>query len=625
MILLVALLASHVCSADGQPFAELHRDTHQMELGVCGSSEPPVIRRVEFIIDRPRDSMKIDVAVDKRWSFTATPKDLASIQTIRAPASAMRLTLHAPHYRDAFAELAKSPSTISLRRIPVLRGRVLSPSGQPLVSASVEPNCLTGTDGVFDCEIGGEWPRAISVTYPKMATKIIAIDKGERDIDLGDIRLSLGAALAIRLDAPEAIRSVTLMLFRDDTQIAERRLQLPLAQPVAFSNLETGTLRLLIKGSRPLQQRSATVVIKDGDNEQAVSIRESELTLHVLAGARPEPGASIVLKSLDGKWSGSTETDDSGTSVEPLWQRGVFTAAVRTRSSASPLFDHAEFDDGDQHQWTLYVPNGRIEGIVRDDAGTSIAGAAVHLTSDNGEMTTAVHTKSDADGRFAFDGVRSGSQSIMAEADGYLPSDATQFQMVENEELRRADLMLRRGKRVAIDIVDRRGAPVAGAAVVAMLDSAMLARALSDGNGRAEVQLPPSGSPVMFVFPSTGSFAIHRVTSVDRDSSAIRINVPEPVASLELKTETTEHKPVRDVYFLVRYDGENIPPDLLLNLMPFKTGADGTATIPNLPLGLYELWPFAKATDIQDAPAPLRLALTPGPNSATLTFRSAHR
>src|SRR5262249_55950879 len=125
--------------------------------------------------------------------------------------------------------------------------------------------------------------------------------------------------------------------------------------------------------------------------------------------------------------------------------------------------------------------------------------------------------------------------------------------------------------------------------------------------------------------PAGGSFAIHRVSPVDRDSVVIRVNVSEPVASLELKTETTEHKPVRDVQFMVRYDGESIPIDVLMQLPAFRTGADGTGTVSNLPLGLYELWPFARLTNVQDAPAPLRIALTPGVNSATLTFRAAHR
>ena len=619
MILLLALLSTHLCSA------ELHPEAHQMELDGCGSSDPLVVRRVEFIVDRPRESMKIDVVIDKQWSFTVTAKDLAAIQSVRAPASAARITLHAPHYRDATTNLTKPPATLVLRRIPVVRGRVLSPSGQPLVSASIEPACQTGVDGVFNCEMAGEWPRSIAVAYPKLATKIVPIEKGDRDAELGDIRMSAGAALTLRVKAPDAVQAATLQLLRDDVEIAARHLQLPLSEPITLSNLEPGTLRLLLRGSRPLQQRAANVIINDGDNDQTVEIAESVLTLHVLTGARPEPGASIALKSMDGRWSGSTETDESGTAVEPLWQRGTFTATVRTKTAASPVFDHSDLEDGDTQQWTIRLPSGRIEGIIRDDAGSSIAAAEVHLTSDDGDVTSAVHTRSDAEGRYAFDGVRPGSQTIVAEADGYLPSDPTQFQLVENEDLRRADLTLHRGKRMAIDVVDRRGVPIAGAPLVAMLDSAMLTRALTDGNGRAEVQLPTAGSPVMFVFPSSGSFAIHRVTSADRDASAMRINVPDAVASLELKTETTDHRPVRDVYFLVRYDGENIPPDLLMNLLPFKTGADGIGTVANLPLGLYELWPFAKATDIQDAPAPLRIALTPGPNSATLTFRAAHR
>ena len=619
MILLLALLATQLCSA------ELHPETHQMEVNLCGSIDPLTVRRIEFVIDRPRDSMKIDVLIDKQWSFTVTAKDLAAIQSVRAPASATRMTLRAAHYRDATADLTKSPATLVLRRIPVIHGRVLSPSGQTLVGAWIGPACQTGSDGVFNCEIAGDWPRSIAITYPKLATKIVPIEKGERDVDLGDVRMNAGASLTIRVKAPESARTATLQLFRDDVEIASRHLQLPLPEPITLSNLEPGTLRLLLRGSRPLQQRAANVIINDGDNDQTVEIAESMLTLHVLTGARPEPGASIALKSMEGRWSGSAETDESGTVVEPLWQRGTFTAAVRTKTAASPVFDHSDLDDGDAQQWTIRLPNGRIEGIIRDDAGASIAAAEVHLSSDDGDVTTAVHVKSDADGRYAFDGVRTGSQTIVAEADGYLPSDPTQFQLVENEDLRRADVTLHRGKRITVDVVDRRGVPIAGAPLIAMVDGAILTRASTDGNGRADVQVPASGSPVMFVFPSTGSFAIHRITSVDRDASAIRINVPEPAASLELRTETTEHRPVRDVYFLVRYDGENIPPDLLMNLMPFKTGADGIGTVANLPLGMYELWPYAKSTDIQDAPAPLRIALTPGQNSATLTFRTAHR
>jgi len=627
MILLAALLATHVCSADGQPFAELRPASHEIELGVCGSSERPVVRRVELIVDRPRDPMKIEVAVDKRWGFTATAKDLAEIQTIRAPATATRLTLRAPHYRDAAADLTKTPAKIVLRRMPVIRGRVLSPSGQPLANPSVQPaSCIAASDGVFTCEISDEWPRSIVIASPKYATKIVTIDKGERDLDLGDLQLGRGAVLTLRVDAPGGIRAATAMLYRDDIELAERKLQLPLSEPVAFTNLETGTLQLLIKGSRPLQQRVEKITIDEGDNSRRVSIEESELTVKVYAGSRPEQGATVVLKNYDGKWSGTVETDESGSAVEPLWQLGAFTAAVRAKNSTSPVFDHHEFTGGEKQQWTLHLPIGRIEGVVKAEDGSAVADAEVSLTTDDGEMTSALHVKSDAAGHYGFDGVHAGAQSVGATADGYLPSDAVEFRLVENEEARRADLTLHRGKRASVDVIDHRGVPIARAAVIATLDGAALARSVSDENGRAEIQLPASGSPVLFVIPAGGSFAVHRVTSIDRDSSVVRINVGEPSASLELKTETTDHRPVRDVNFLVRYDGESVPIDVLMQLPPFRTGPDGTVTIAKLPLGLYELWPFARTTTAQDTtPAPLRIALTPGVNSATLTFRPAHR
>src|SRR5207248_7456450 len=146
-------------------------------------------------------------------------------------------------------------------------------------------------------------------------------------------------------------------------------------------------------------------------------------------------------------------------------------------------------------------------------------------------------------------------QTVGATADGYLPADSVQFNLGDSEELRRVDLTLHRGQRMNVDLVDSHGVPVANAIVIGTLDGGVTSRGASDANGRATFQLSPAGSPVLFVIPTGGSFAIRRVTTLDRDLPALRILVPEAAASLELKTETTEHKAVRDVHFLVRYDG----------------------------------------------------------------------
>jgi len=113
---------------------------------------------------------------------------------------------------------------------------------------------------------------------------------------------------------------------------------------------------------------------------------------------------------------------------------------------------------------------------ARNDDEAGVSNADVSLTTDDGDMTIALHTKADADGRYAFDGVRAGAQTVAASADGYLPSDASQFRLVENENLRRAGVRLHRGALANLEIGDGRGVPIAGATVVAALGNAIASR-----------------------------------------------------------------------------------------------------------------------------------------------------
>jgi hypothetical protein len=351
--------ADFVCARarNGQEFAVVRPATHEIDVGVCGASDRMVWRSIDWIVARPRDLTTAQLAIGNRWSFAIEPGELTQIQRIRAPAGPLRLTIRAPRYREASADLNRDPVTLVLRRNAVIRGRLLSASGQPLLNANVQPApgdapCSTRAD-TFECEIEREWPRTITVTHPAAPTRVIAIDRLERDTDLGVIQMARGAQLSVHLTAPEGIRSVDVMLLRGDTQIAERTAVLPLSEPVSFSNLEPGAVRLLIKGSHPFQQRAADVSIKDGDNDQSVSIEESELMLRVDSGGRPEPGAAIVLKNLDGRWSGATDADESGSVVEPLWQLGTFTASVRAKGAASPMLDHREFSGSGKQRWTF--------------------------------------------------------------------------------------------------------------------------------------------------------------------------------------------------------------------------------------------------------------------------------
>ena len=590
-------------------------------------------------------------AADKpKWSFTLSAPRLSKVRAVFLPRGQYRLAASAEHYASASARLDASIATpakavIVLHRLPRITGKIITWAGQPAIDAAVQPQpgnvtCHTDSLGEFQCEINGEWPVALLITYGGGGTKTVPIDREARDTNLGSIQLSRGARLVVHIAAPPTVSRVSLSLLKEEkgppVEVAVRAVSLPAEPPagqVLLAGLDPGDYRLLVRSDHVLQQMALAVTVGEGETQQKVVIHEAQLTVRVQSSGRAEGGAAVTLKNLEGKWSGTVTLGDDGTAVEPLWQSGEFTASVMAKGSSTPLYDHRSLGDEDKLTLSFDLPSARIEGRVVDDAGTPVPGADVHLGTDDGDMQSQMHMPADSNGRYVFDHVRAGNQSLSASAENYLPSDETTFALSQTDVGRSIDLKLKRGTTLHLMVADQRGVPLPNTEVFETVDNALLAMLRTSPSGEADVSVPTSaGSVVLIVAPVTGSFAIRRAGSADREAGSLRIVVPDPIASLELRTETTEHASVRGVHFLVRYDGETIPYDVLMNFaqllnLRFETGAQGTGLISNLPPGLYELWPYAKMSDVDmlmagmDVPPPLRVALTQGPSSATMTFR----
>jgi hypothetical protein len=579
------------------------------------------------------------------WSLTLSAARLSPVHAVFLPHGQYRIGASADHYAPASARLDASggsapKAVMVLRRLPRISGRVVTWAGEPAVDAIVQPqpgsgNCRTGSLGEFQCEIKDEWPVAIVITFAGSGTKTVPIDREAHDRNLGDIRLSRAAHLVVHVTAPPNVRHASLSLLKDgkgpSVEVTVRAVSLP-SEPVVLAPLDPGDYRLLIRSDQALQQLAIPVRVGEGETRQSVVIHEAQLLLRVQSSGRAEAGATVTLKNLEGRWSGTVAVADDGTALEPIWQSGEFTASVMAKGSATPLYDHRSLGDDDKLQLSFDLPSARVEGRVLDEAGLPIPGATVHLGSDDGDMQSQMHTSSDSNGRYTFDHIRAGNQSLSASADNYLPADDTTFALSPTDVGRSVDLRLKRGAAVHVAIVDQRGTPLANAEVFETADNALLAVTRTSPAGEADLSVPAAGSAVVIVAPVTGSFAIRRVGSADRDAGSVRIAVPDPAASLELRTETTEHASVRGVHFLVRYDGETIPYDVLMHFaqrlnLRFETGDQGVGLISNLPPGLYELWPYAKMSEVDmlmagmDVPPPLRVTLTQGTSAATMTFR----
>jgi hypothetical protein len=614
------------------------------------------LRRVPFSasISDPERATSVSVTVRDagapavaKWTITLSPEELAAANAIMVPEGRYEMAVSAPHYRSVTAAIdahAEKPAraSIVMRRIPTIAGRVVTWAGVPALDASVQPlpgqhPCATNTAGEFTCEAGGDWPAAIRIAYPGAGTKVIPVGPNVRDVRLGEITLQRAVTLKLSIGAPSNVRSVSATVLREGdgppVEVATRSITFPASEPAVLTGFEAGDYRLVIRGEKPLQQFSKTIRIGESETNEKVIIHESQLTVNVTSGSKREPGASVTLKSIAGKWRGNLIVDEKGSATEPLWQPGEFSYALRAKGATTPLMGHGTLGDDESLQWTLELPAAQIEGKVLDDGGSAIADATVALTTDDGDMQTSIRTTSDANGHFAFEHVRKGSQTLTATADKYLPSEPVAFALSPTDMEHVTELRLKKGTSMRVSVVDRNGVPYPRAIVFEAVDNVLVNTLETGPSGDVEVKMPENGGPVVLIaVPASGSFGVRRIGAADREAHAVRINVADGRATLEIKSERADHVPVRDVHFLVRYDGEIIPYEVLMRLtqwriFEFQTGAEGVGTIPNLPAGLYELWPYAKMTDVDmltsgmDVPAPLRVALGEGLTSATMTFR----
>ena len=120
---------------------------------------------------------------------------------------------------------------------------------------------------------------------------------------------------------------------------------------------------------------------------------------------------------------------------------------------------------------------------------------------------------------------------------------------------------------------------------------------------------------------------------IDRQG-ALPISLSETTGRLEVVTQTDQGQPVGGVRLLVRYNGYVVPPEVARAIervqgLAFRTDDGGVATLPGLPVGTYELWPYRtehEAAQIIAASfaleAPIQLTLETGDNRVSVKLRT---
>lgn len=108
-------------------------------------------------------------------------------------------------------------------------------------------------------------------------------------------------------------------------------------------------------------------------------------------------------------------------------------------------------------------PGARLAGVVVDDAGAAIVGAAVRVLPENDDAAIPWEATTDATGHFGFDTLRLGPQRIDVSAEGFEASTRRAALSPREGALR---IALRRAGSIIGHVVDASSHPVDGAEVV---------------------------------------------------------------------------------------------------------------------------------------------------------------
>lgn len=197
-------------------------------------------------------------------------------------------------------------------------------------------------------------------------------------------------------------------------------------------------------------------------------------------GGEPVAGATVTVRAPDaalpvGLEGQLVETDVSGTFVllDLAAGRVAISAMARDYLSSEPLLlDLGPRADVKDVELTLRR-GATIEGVVLTSSGQPATAARVTLHNAPTpermlEREIAGFARTDGEGRYRLEGTPAGPQSLSASQEGYRTAIR---ELVVQPGVNQLDFRLAEGLRVGGHVIDRGGAPVAGAAVSLMMAS----------------------------------------------------------------------------------------------------------------------------------------------------------
>lgn len=376
-----------------------------------------------------------------------------------------------------------------------------------------------------------------------------------------------------------------------ETRPAGERTLKPGESSVAFDGLEPGTHLLLVEGDEPLKRLQVIAVANAGAaRDVRIEIPKGFVFGRFSMGGRPLAKSGVLLTHSGEGWTTRFTTKADGTFAGVLWRRGEFDVAVSVDGSDPTSAGTLVIPEGPAPNIDFHVPDQRVTGRVLTAAGTPAADVLITLESE-GPPRRVIRGRTDAQGAFSYVAVPSGAQIVrVLGVDGYLRPAPVKFELDGTH--RDVVITLGKGTRRTVEVIDTHGAPVAGARVLCVANNEIRASALTSAKGVVELDTPPDGESQLYVIPREGSFLVQRVAA-----DAIRVRIPAAGAAIDLVAKTIEGTAVPEVAFMMRFNGEVVPVDVVREMQAHQgasltTDDAGLARLPNVPPGFYEFWPF---------------------------------
>lgn len=400
----------------------------------------------------------------------------------------------------------------------------------------------------------------------------------------------------------------------------------PNESSVTFDGLAAGAYLLVVEGDEPLKRMQiAAIAAANGTRRVRVEIPRGMVFGRFTMGGRPLANARVSLSHANEGWSAKLTTKANGTYASALWRRGEYDVAVDEMPVGALMIPEGPAPNVD-----FDVPDRRVAGRVTTANGAPAANVLVALESSGPSLRRVLRQRSDANGKFSYFGVPAGQQVLrVIGAEGYLRPDPISFDLGAADTNRDVAVVLKNGAHRTVRVVDHRGDARADAAILCVTGNDIRSAATTNADGAARIDTPPAEESVLYVIPREGSLAMERV---DHGDETIRIRVPSAGASIDLVAKTTDGAVLHEVAFLMRFNGEIVPPEVVRQMQIVQgarllTDDKGLARLPDVPPGYYEFWPFRtddEVTAILDTAGafdpPIRLNARIGENRVTVQF-----